>query len=175
MAPSRAKMTASLSPIPWAAPVIIATLPPSLMAVLRAGVLSGPRGEIVRLIDEPDYPQAIVDAHGRRLPASPVVHDVAHRGGIERLRGAGCEDRLAAAVCEDLLACGREEAHGVVVVMHEDGVAPRDLPFAVAARIRHGIAQLDHAQHAARRAQQHGGEVLHALAERVVAELCARH
>src|SRR5215471_3980974 len=115
MAPSRAKMTASLSPIPWAAPVIIATLPPSLMAVLRAGVASGPRGEIVRLIDEPDYPQAIVHAHRRRLPASPVVHDVAHRGGIERLRGAGLKD---------LLAPGGDAAHGVVVVMHEDGITP---------------------------------------------------
>src|SRR5262247_4232642 len=166
MAPSRAKMTASLSPIPCAAPVTIATLPPSLMGILRAGVPSGPRGEIVRLIDEPDYPQAIVHTHGRRLPASPVVHDVAHRGGIERLRWAGRED---------LLAPGRDEAHGVVVVMHEDGIAPRDLPLAVAARIGHGVAQLDRAQHAARRAQQHGGEVLHALAERVVTELRARH
>src|SRR5215471_2318866 len=149
-----------------AAPVIIATLPPSLMAVLRSRVPSGPRGEIVRLIDEPDYPQAIVHAHGRRLPASPVVHDVAHRGGIERLRGAGLED---------LLAPGGDAAHGVVVVVHENGIAPRDLPLAVAARVGHGIAQLHHAQHAARRAQQHGGEVLHALAERVVAELRARH
>src|SRR5499425_995965 len=166
MAPSRAKMMASLSPIPWAAPVIIATLPPSLMAVLRAGVASGSRGEIVRLIDETDYPQAIVHTHGRWLAASPVVHDVAHRGGIERLRGAGCED---------LLAPRGDEAHGVVVVVDKDGIAPCDLPLAVAARIGHGVAQLDHAQHAARRAQQHGGEVLHALAERVVAELRARH
>src|SRR5215472_13962609 len=141
MAPSRAKMTASLSPMPWAAPVIIATLPPSLMAILRAGVASGPRGEIVRLIDEPDYPQAIVHTHGRRLAAAPVVHDLAHGGGIERLRGARRES---------LLAPGGAEAHGVVVVVDEDGIAPRDLPLAVAARIGHGVPQLYHTQHAAR-------------------------
>src|SRR5262245_54085312 len=166
MAPSRAKITASLSPIPWAAPVIIATLPPSLMAVLRAGVPSGPGGEIVRLIDEPDYPQAIVHAHGRRLAAAPVLHDVANRGGIEDHRGPGGDD---------LFALGGDEAHGVVVIVDEDRVASRNLPLAVAPRVGHGVAQFDHAQHAARRAEEDGGEVLHSLAEGVMAELRSRH
>src|SRR5215510_6908595 len=166
MAPSRAKMTASLSPIPCAAPVTIATLPPSLMGILRAGVPSGPRGEIVRLIDEPDYPQAIVHTHGRRLAAPPVLHDVAHRAGIEGLRGLGGDD---------LLALGGDEAHGVVVIVDEDRVASPDLPLAVAPRVGHGVADLNHAQHAARRAQKDGGEVLHSLAEGVVAELRSRY
>src|SRR5262249_62328188 len=97
-------MRASLSPIPCAAPVTIATLPPSLMGILRAGVPSGPRGEIVRLIDEPDYPQAIVHAHGRRLAAPPVLYDVAHGGGIEGLhRPSGGE----------LLSCGGDGAGAV--------------------------------------------------------------
>src|SRR5215813_6807294 len=166
IAPSRAKMMASLSPIPCAAPVTIATLPPSLMGILRARVPSSPRGEIVCLIDESDYPQAIVHAHGRRLAAPPVLHDVAHGGGIEGLRGPGGDD---------LLALGGDEAHGVVVIVHEDRVASRDLPLAVTPRVGYGVADLHHAQRAARRPKEHGGEVLHALAEGVMAELRSRH
>src|SRR5262252_7687619 len=149
IAPSRAKMMASLSPIPCAAPVTIATLPPSLMGILRARVPSSPRGEIVCLIDESDYPQAIVHAHGRRLAAPPVLHDVAHGGGIEGLRGPGGDD---------LLALGGDEAHGVVVIVDEDRIASRDLPLAVTPRIGYGVADL-----------------LHALAEGVMAELRSRH
>src|SRR5215475_1935788 len=166
MAPSRAKMTASLSPIPCAAPVTIATLPPRLMGILRAGVPSGPRGEIVRLIDEPDYPQAIVHAHGRRLAAPPVLYDVAHGGGIEGLHGPSGDE---------LLSCGGDEAHGVVVIVGEDRVASRDLPLTVAPRVGHGVADLHHAQHATCRPKQHGSEVFHALTEGVMAELRSRH
>src|SRR6266436_2123741 len=115
IAPSRAKRTASLSPMPWAPPVIIATFPPSLMGLLRARVRSRPPYHIVGLVDEAHHAQAVVHAHGRRHAAPPVVDDVTDRRRIQclgRLRG------------QRLLAPHGDEPHRIVVVVHEHRVAP---------------------------------------------------
>src|SRR4029453_1397044 len=93
MAPLRAKRTASLWPMPWAPPVIIATFPPSLMGLLRARVRSRPRCQIVGLIDETHHAQAVVHAHGRGQATPPVVDDVTHRRRIQCL-GGGRGDRF---------------------------------------------------------------------------------
>src|SRR5437867_7251267 len=140
IAPSRAKRTASLWPIPWAPPVIIATFPPSLMDLLRARVRSRPRCQIVGLIDESHHAQAVMHAHRRRQAAPPGVDDVTHRRRIQCLGGRGRHH---------LLAPRGDEPHRVVVVIHEDRVPPGHLPLAVAPHVRHGIADLHRAQHTA--------------------------
>ena len=120
----------------------------------------------VGLVDEADEPQAVVDAGRGRRAALPVVEDVADGRRVERRRRRRRRR---------LLAGRRDDAQRVVVVEREDRVAPRDLELAVAAVVRHRVAELDRAEHAGRRAQQHRGVVLHRLAERPRAELRPRH
>ena len=71
----------------------------------------------------------------------------------------------------DLLARRGDDAQRVVVLPDEDGVASGDLELAVAAVVRHRVADLDRSQHAAGRPQLDRGEVFHALAERPRAQL----
>src|SRR5262245_55732058 len=122
IAPSRANRTASHSPMPWAAPLIIATFPLSLMVSSAPRVHSRSGDQAVRLVDEPHHPQAIMHAHRWRLAAAPVFDDLAHGPRVEGFGRLGRE-------C--LLAGGRDEPPRVVVIVHEHRIAAGDLPLAV--------------------------------------------
>src|SRR5215475_1095951 len=122
-------------------------------------------GALVRLVDQPHDPRAVVHADRGRLASPPVVERVAHCGKIRRTN---------AGACEDLVPLGGDELHDAVL-HRENGITTGDLPLAVSAVTGKAIADLDGSQNAARRAEHYRSVVLDRTFLRASAQLGARH
>src|SRR5262249_1831872 len=105
---------------------------------------------LVRLVDQPNDPRAVVHADPWLLASLPAVKRIAHCCEI----GRGDGDTR-----EDLVAIGSGELHAPVLHC-EDGIAACDLPLTVSAVTGKAIADFDGTENAARRAQHYGGVVL---------------
>src|SRR5260221_14285256 len=88
---------------------------------VRSQAGSGPPCALVRLVDQPNDPRAVVHADPWPLASLPAVERIAHCSEIERGDGGARED---------LVAIGSSELHDPVL-HREDGVAACDLPLAV--------------------------------------------
>src|SRR6516225_12457635 len=107
-------------------------------------------GALVRLVDQPHDPGAVVHADGCRRASPPVVERIAHCGKIGRAN---------AGAWEGLVPLGGGELHDAV--LHgENGITTGDLPLAISAVTGEAVAYLYGTDNAARRAEHYRSVVL---------------
>src|SRR6516225_9274694 len=162
--PRCARSRAVARPMPRAPPVTTATwLRHSIMLPFHSRIRSP--CALVRLVDQPNDPRAVVHADPWPLASLPAVERIAHCSEIERGDGGARED---------LVAIDSSELHDPVL-HREDGVAACDLPLAVGTVTREAIADLDGTENAARRAHGYRCVVLNRAFMRATAQLGAGH
>src|SRR5262249_53961597 len=122
-------------------------------------------GALVRLVDQPHDPRAVVHADGWRRASPPVVERIAHCGKIGRAN---------AGAWEGLVPLGGGELHDAV--LHgENGITTGDLPLAISAVTGEAVAYLYGTDNAARRAEHYRSVVLNRAFMRASAQLGASH
>src|SRR5262249_54421871 len=115
--------------------------PPPLACAIPS-VASSPCA-LVRLVDQPHGPRAVVHANRGRRASLPMVERIAQCSKIRR-GGVGA--------WEGLVTLGGSELHDPVLHC-ENGVAAGDLPLTVSSVSREAIADLNSTENAARRAE----------------------
>src|SRR6516165_6094182 len=122
-------------------------------------------GALVRLVDQPHDPGAVVHADGCRRASPPVVERIAHCGKIGRAN---------AGAWEGLVALGGGELNDPV--LHgENCVAAGDLPLTISAVSGEAIADINGTENTARRAEHNRSVVFNRALMRAPAQLGASH
>src|SRR6516165_12288139 len=120
---------------------------------------------LVRLVDQPHGPRAVVHADRWRCTSPPMV---------ERIAQCGESRRGDVGAWEDLVALGGGELHDPILHC-ENGVAAGDLPLTVSAVTRETVADLNGTENAARRAEHYRSVVLNCALMRAPAQLGASY